>query len=91
MSGLGCEAIRKPDSFIDHRKGKGPESSGPSMGDVAERSNASDSKSEEPSSSKNSAGSVGSNPTISALHRNKEKLLSGSNLFDPITPPKRTF
>lgn len=51
------------------------------IGDVAERSNASDSKSDEPYPAKDVQGSVGSNPTVSAPNPTRQDELLGSASF----------
>lgn len=72
--------------YLKAGKNSGPDiSSGPAMGEMAERLNAPDSKSGEVGSAKNTTTSGGSNPPLSALHRTKESLLSGSNLLRPLT------
>lgn len=75
--------------FLVGEKEKGPEDSGPHVGGVAERSIASDSKSEEPPKLAGDRGSVGSNPTTSAkFHRVKDDLLTGVSFLGANSTPK---
>lgn len=89
----GCINSPARGQWIGLNKEKGSVETEPQQnaGDVAERSIATDSKSVEPSSSKNVMGSEGSNPSVSAPFKlAKRDLLAGTAPLSALFTPNRS-